>query len=184
MAYFNPPEKLVSDGFILRHFQRKDAELFVEAIESSYDHLKKYMAWARPTKSLEEAQEYCCRCHANYLLNKDFCLGIFNKEESKILGGTGFHLRSNPVSLGVAEIGIWIRANQAGKGLGTSVLKAMLPWGKGSWGWRRIEWRTVASNEGSIKVARNAGMVENAVFKDSFRLPDNSYEDLLIFSDS
>lgn len=63
---------------------------------------------------------------------------------SRLPGGTGFHLREGPVADGCAEIGMFIRQVEAGAGLGTRVLLAMLDWGFSEWPWLRLAWRCPA----------------------------------------
>ena len=40
-------------------------------------------------------------------------------DEKRVLGGSGFHLREGPLADGAAEMGMWVRASEAGRGLGT-----------------------------------------------------------------
>jgi RimJ/RimL family protein N-acetyltransferase len=62
-------------------------------------------------------------------LATDFALGIWQLDESRLLGGCGYHLREGPLHLGNAEIGMWIRAEAAGRGLGTAALRSALALG-------------------------------------------------------
>jgi RimJ/RimL family protein N-acetyltransferase len=87
-----------------------------------------------------------------------FVVGVFSPDGERLLGGTGFHLREGPLSSASAEIGMFVRASEAGKGLGTRVLSAMLHWGFGEWPWQRLSWRCDDRNKASLRVAQKAGL--------------------------
>lgn len=145
-----------ASGFTIRAYRPGDGAALADAITSSYEHLIVWMPWARRDQSIEESESLCRRFAAKYLLNEDFTLGIWRGET--LLGGTGFHLRHGPLAWKVAEIGMWIRASEAGKGLGTDALRAMLDWGFTDWGWERIVWKCDTLNPASARVAEKCGL--------------------------
>ena len=53
---------------------------------------------------------------------------------------------------------MWIRADAAGQGLGTTVLQAMLRWGFTDWGFHRLSWACSGRNVASQRCAESAGM--------------------------
>jgi ribosomal-protein-alanine N-acetyltransferase len=53
---------------------------------------------------------------------------------------------------------MFIRASEAGRGLGTRVLASLLEWGFGEWPWLRLSWRCDQQNKASIRVAEKAGL--------------------------
>jgi len=124
---FIAPLTFTSDGMTLRAYRPGDGPGLQIATTSSYEHLRHWMPWAMPEDSAEAAEVRCRRFAARYLLNEEFILGIWDGDQ--LAGGTGFHLRGAPIELRNAEIGMWIRGNYAGQGLGTRALRAMLNWG-------------------------------------------------------
>ncbi|NWJ46798.1 MAG: GNAT family N-acetyltransferase [Chloroflexi bacterium] len=153
------------------------------AQDSSYEHLKKYMPWAQPEISANEAENNVRKFRARYLLNEDFYIGIFSPDGKKLLGGTGFHLRNRPITENVAEIGMWISEDCAGQGLGTKVLIEMLRWGFSEWQWVRLFWRCSSENIASATVARKGGMIQEAQLRnDHISHLDGSRTDMLYFS--
>jgi RimJ/RimL family protein N-acetyltransferase len=153
-----PPDRLVTDTLVIRSFDVGDGPGHAEAVTASYDHLRHYMEWARPRQSAAESELLCRRFRAQYLLRQDFVLGVFDRRSESLVGGTGFHLRGRPLATQYAEIGMWIHAAHAGRGLGTRVLVALLRWGFSEWPWQRIEWRCDEENGASKRVAEKAGM--------------------------
>jgi RimJ/RimL family protein N-acetyltransferase len=153
---FIAPASISIDGMTIRGYQPGDGPELRIATVSSYEHLRPWMPWATTEYTLEEAEARCRRLAASYLLNEDFTLGVWIGEE--LVGGTGFHLREGPLEWRNAEIGMWIRANYAGQGLGTRVLKAMLKWGFETWGWERLSWRCDTRNIASARLAQKNGL--------------------------
>jgi ribosomal-protein-serine acetyltransferase len=66
-------------------------------------------------------------------------------------------LRGRPLEDGTAEIGMWVRADEAGKGLGTRVLRAMVDWADAAWPFRKLTWLCESRNRASARVAENCG---------------------------
>ena len=170
MDYLAAPERIETQNYIIRSYRPGDGRLQGEAVTSSYDHLKTYMAWAKPVQTIEESENLCRQMCGKYLLATDFTMGIFTPTENLLLGGTGFHLRGTPLTARTAEIGMWIRGDQAGKGLGTAVLKTMLQWGFAEWPWLRLFWRCDEDNFASARTAEKAGMLkEGCLRSDDFK---------------
>ena len=111
---------------MLRSYDVGDGRLLSEAVSESYEHLRPWMPWAKPHQTIEESEKRARQFRGRYLLAEDFVLGIFAPDERRLLGGTGFHLREGPLSTRCAEIGMFIRQSEAGRGLGTRALAALL----------------------------------------------------------
>lgn len=183
MATFFAPERFVTPHFILRSYLPGDGEKLSEAVNSSYEHLTVFMPWAKVHQSVEESETLVRSFRAKYLMNEDFVIGIFAPDESQLLGGCGYHLREGPLETGNAEIGMWIRAGEAGKGLGTAVLKALLEWGFTEWRWSRLAWKCDVNNLASRRTAEKAGFHLDGTLRQ--HLPNHhggSKRDALYFS--
>ena len=158
MDYLFAPERYEADGFILRSYDLGDGPLLADAVNGSYEHLRPWMPWARPNQSAEDSEKFVRQARARYLLSEGFVLGVFSEDGKRLLGGTGFHLREGPLSTACAEVGMFIRQSEAGRGLGTQVLRALLGWGFTDWPWLRLAWRCDQSNVASLRVAEKAGL--------------------------
>lgn len=156
--YLVAPERHVAEGFVLRCYDVGHGRLLSEAVNESYEHLRPWMHWATPHQSVEDSERRVRQFRGKYLLSEDFLLGIFSPDEQRLLGGTGFHLREGPLSTGSAEIGMFIRQSEAGRGLGSRVLASLLEWGFGEWPWFRLAWRCDARNLSSVRVAEKGGL--------------------------
>src|SRR6188768_1019658 len=165
MDYLFAPERYQADGFILRSYDLGDGPVLADAINASYDHLRPWMPWAKPNQSLEDCERFVRQFRARYLLAEDFVIGVFSADGGRLLGGTGFHLREGPISTGCAEVGMFIRHSEAGRGLGSRVLRALLQWGFTDWPWLRLSWRCDQRNVASIRVAEKAGLRSEGVLR-------------------
>ncbi len=165
MTYLFAPDRYVGNGFMLRSYDVGDGARMSEATDESYEHLKPWMPWASPQRPVEVSEEYVRKTRARYLLAEDFTLGIFSLDETRLLGGCGFHLREGPVSSGCAELGMFIRQSEAGRGLGTRVLLGLLTWGFSEWPWLRLAWRADTRNVASLRVAEKGGLLREGVLR-------------------
>jgi RimJ/RimL family protein N-acetyltransferase len=77
---------------------------------------------------------------------------------------------------------MWIRADEAGRGLGTDVLRALLRWGFGEWPWKRLAWRCDARNVASIRVAEKAGMRREGVLRSHMLTPARERRDTVCYA--
>lgn len=158
MEYLIPPERLETESFVLRAYQPNDGPLLAEATNASYDHLKPFMPWARPHTTEAEAEIHARRFRGRWLLSQDFTIAIVTPDGRRLLGSTGFHPRLGGIQTLRVETGMWIRADEAGRGLGTAVLRAMLGWGFTDWPWEELVWRADLANTASQRTALRAGM--------------------------
>ena len=85
--YIVPPDRYEAATFVLRSYQPGDGECVADAKNSSYEHLRTFMAWATPHQSVERAEQYCREVRARWLLATDFAIGIWEPGEARLLGG-------------------------------------------------------------------------------------------------
>jgi len=179
---FFAPDQYVTAEFTIRSYVPGDGPVLAEAVNASYDHLKRFMDWAKPHTEDIEAENLVRRFRGEYLLSTNFTLGIFTPDGKRQLGGSGFHLRKDELSNRAAEIGMWIRADAAHNGLGPRVLRAILTWGFSEWPWERLTWRCNEQNVASRRTAEKAGMQLEGRFRAAIRLPDGTRETTLAFA--
>ncbi|MEL6349684.1 MAG: GNAT family protein, partial [Myxococcota bacterium] len=162
------PESVETDRCRIRCYLPGDGPKLCAATNTTYTHLKPWMPWAIGDQTPENAEILVRQFRGRWLLANDFILGIWTLDGSRLIGGTGFHLRHGPLSLGIAEIGMWIHVDEAGQGLGTHVLETLVFWGFSEWPWRRLVWQCDGRNLASRRVAEKCGFqLEGITRKDS-----------------
>jgi len=117
---------------------------------------------------------------ALYDTGESFVMGIFDRSEDQVLGGTGLHPRIGPGGL---EIGYWVRASATRQGLATETAAALTRVGFEVCEADRIEIRIEPRNVASFGVPRKLGFVEEATLRR--RLPGRAggpLRDVTIFT--
>jgi RimJ/RimL family protein N-acetyltransferase len=171
----------VVGGPVIRCWEPRDAPLLKEAVDSSLEHLRPWMPWAHDEpQSLDEKVALLRLFRGNFDLGEDFVYGIFSADESEVLGGTGLHTRTGE---GALEIGYWIRASAAGRGLGTTVAAALTKVGIEGGEVERIEIRVDPANEVSCRIPRGLGFREEGILRRRLPTADGSpRRDAVVFS--
>ena len=155
-----PPYRIETLRLVLRCWEPRDAPLLKEALDSSLDHLRPWMPWARyEPEPLEAKVDLLRRFRGWFDLGQDFVYGIFSRDESEVVGGTGLHTR---VGDDAFEIGYWIRASRTREGLATEASAALTRVAFDVCGVDRVEIRVDPANVRSLAVPQRLGFSEEA----------------------
>jgi RimJ/RimL family protein N-acetyltransferase len=175
------PYRIETERLVIRCWEPRDAPLLKEALDSSLDHLRPFMYWAHEEpQSVEKKAELLRSFRALYDTGESFIMGIFDRSEEQVLGGTGLHAR---IGLGGLEIGYWIRASATRKGIATEASAVLTRVGLEICEADRIEIRIEPRNEASMGVPRKLGFLEEATLRR--RLPGRAggpLRDVTIFT--
>lgn len=177
-----PPERFETERLVIRSWREGDGAALAEGVRSSYEHLAPWMPWAKADAGAEENEIVARAARGRWLLKTDFTLAFFSRDESRVLGGSGFHLREGPLESRRAEIGMWIRGSEANTGLGTEALLGLLEWGFTAWPWQRLSWRCDPRNLGSVRVAEKAGLALEGVERAREEGADGTVRDVQRFA--
>ena len=110
-----PAYRIETERTVMRCFEPRDAALLKTAVDASLDRLARWLPWAQEEpQTLDAKVELLRQFRGKFDLGQDYFYGIFDRKESEILGGTGFHAR---VGEGAREIGYWIATPHEGRGL-------------------------------------------------------------------
>ena len=157
------PSRLETERMVLRCWTEADAPLLRAAVDSSLDHLRAWMPWAMNEPSSLDATRGRLRGYeAAFQIGADFVFGLFSRDESVVVGGSGLHPR---IGSGALEIGYWIRASHARRGLATEAARALTEVGLRARGVDRIQIMCDPANTASRRVPEKLGytLVETRV---------------------
>lgn len=155
----HPPYEIHGLDLVLRCWQPADAPLLKEAVDSSLDHLRPWMPWtAHEPQTIDEKVDLLRGFRGKYDLGIDFVLGIFDADQSRVLGGTGLHPRGGPNSL---EIGYWVRADSLRQGVATRVVTLLARTAFHRCRVDRLDITVAPDNDASLAIPRRLGFTEH-----------------------
>lgn len=132
------------------------AEEIVRAKEESLDQLLPWMGWARNgAGTVDETREMLIRKQAKFILREDLMMLAFT-HDGEFVVSTGLHEMDWRIPS--AMIGYWAKTSATGKGYVTETANALLRYGFGQIGLRKISICMDSENRASENVARRLGM--------------------------
>jgi RimJ/RimL family protein N-acetyltransferase len=156
----DPPYKIVTERVVARCWEPSDAPALKEAVDASLDELRRWMPWAKnEPQTIDEKVQLLRRFRGQFDLGQEFVYGLFSRDESEVVGGSGFHTRAGGEAF---EIGYWIRTSRAGDGLATEVTAALTRVAFELCGVDRMEIQVEPSNERSMRIPLKLGYAEEA----------------------
>jgi RimJ/RimL family protein N-acetyltransferase len=175
------PYRIETERLVIRCWDPADAPLLKEALDSSLEHLRPFMEWAHDEpQPVEKKAELLRSFRALYDTGESFVMGIFDRSEQQVLGGSGLHARVGPGGL---EIGYWIRASATRQGIASETSAVLTRVGLEICEADRIEIRIEPRNEASMGIPRKLGFAEEATLRR--RLPGRAggpLRDVTIFT--
>jgi len=158
-----PPYRIETDRLVIRCYEPRDAPLLKEAIDLSVEHLRPWMPWIRfEPQTVEEKVELLRGFRGQFDLGQNFPYGIFNREETKQLGGSGLHPRGGEGSL---EIGYWVAADATGQGIATEQTAVLTRAVFEVCGLERVDIQVEPDNERSLAIPRKLGFTQEGVLR-------------------
>lgn len=175
-----PAYRIETERAVLRCWHPDDAEILLQAIEQSIDHLRAWMPWAANEPStLAEKVTLLRKWRAAFDLDEDYTYGIFSADEREVWGGTGLHKR---LAGGALEIGYWIRADQINRGLATETAAALTKVAFYVNKVDRVEIHCNPANVRSATIPRKLGFLQEALLRRRAVGPSGSPVDTMIWT--
>jgi RimJ/RimL family protein N-acetyltransferase len=120
----NPVYRIETKQLVVRCYNPSDASMLAESVAESVEHLRPWMPWVHSEpEPIEVKIQRLKTFRGMFDLGQDYIYGIFNPEETKLLGGTGLHTRLGDSGL---EIGYWIHRDFTNQGLVTESTAALI----------------------------------------------------------
>jgi RimJ/RimL family protein N-acetyltransferase len=172
-----PAYRVVTARLVIRCWHPADAPLLKDAVDSSLDHLRPYMPWAaQHPQPLQGSIDLLRRFRGTFDLGQDYTYGVFSRDETTVIGGSGLHPRGGE---GSREVGYWIRADQIHQGYATEVAAALTRVGFEIEKLRRIGIHCVVENTRSAAVPARLGYVHEATLRRRIRYYDTSHDEMV-----
>lgn len=157
------PYRFETERLVIRCYEPRDAPLLKEAVDASVEHLRPWMPWIRfEPQTLEEKVELLRGFRGRFDLGEQFAYGIFDREETKLLGGCGLHPRGGEGSL---EIGYWVAVDAIGQGIATEQAAVLTRAGFELFRLERVDIQVEPHNERSLAIPRKLGFTQEGVLR-------------------
>ncbi|MHA1884723.1 MAG: GNAT family N-acetyltransferase [Promethearchaeota archaeon] len=158
-----PAYRIETVNLIIRCYNPTDAPLLQKSVQESYDHLLPWLPWVKiEPEPLSTKVERLRKFRAAFDASENFIYGIFDKEETELIGGTGLHPRIGPNAF---EIGYWINVNHINKGYATEVAEALTKVAFEIEKVNRIEIHCDPKNKVSAAIPRKLGFIHEATLR-------------------
>ncbi|HAA59212.1 MAG TPA: N-acetyltransferase [Myxococcales bacterium] len=168
-----PAYKIVTPRLVIRCWSPQDAPLLKTAIDESREHLLPWMPWVTEESEPLSAKVKLMRLfRAKFDLDEDYAYGIFNKEETVVLGGTGLHLRAGE---DIREIGYWVHRDHVRKGYATEAVAALTRVAFEIDKARRAEIIIADGNIPSLGVPKKLGFFQEGIRREFLQMRDGEY---------
>ena len=155
------PYRIETGRLVIRCYDPADASLLADAVNSSLDHLTPWMPWAKPVTVPEEVA-LLRSFRSQFDRDENWVYGVFARDESRIVGGAGFHPRGGEGSL---EIGYWVRADAARQGIATELTAVLTRAGFELVGLDRVDIQVDTGNVASLGIPRKLGFVHEGTLR-------------------
>jgi RimJ/RimL family protein N-acetyltransferase len=159
----NPAYRIETKRLVVRCYDPSDAQMLADSVRESVEHLKPWMPWAHnEPEPFEEKVQRLQNFRGKFDLQQDYVYGIFNREETRLLGSTGLHTRLGANEL---EIGYWIHKDFVNQGLVTESTAALIKVAFEIVHVHRIEIHCDPGNLASAAVPRKLGFTHEGTLR-------------------
>lgn len=131
-------------------------------IDSSREHLRKYLPWVDDTISVNDTRAFIESSKSKYASNNGFDAGIWYKGE--LAGVIGFHSINR--SIKEISIGYWLSERFLGKGIMTKACREFIHFAFNNYKFNRVEIRCAEGNFKSRAIPERLGFTKEGIIRD------------------
>jgi ribosomal-protein-serine acetyltransferase len=166
----------LGDGLVLHASTLGDAEEIYSAVDADRERLREWLPWVDGTSSIAIQREFLSSLEAANAAGVGVHVTL--RQDAVFAGVMG--LRVNGMH-GSTDVGYWVAAAYAGRGLVTRSVAALVDLAFGPLGLHRLELRAATGNARSRAVAQRLGMVHEGTMRDA-ELLARGHVDLEVYS--
>jgi RimJ/RimL family protein N-acetyltransferase len=168
------PYRIETARLVIRCWEPEDAPLLKDAVDRSLEHLRPWMPWTPDEpEPLDTVYERLRTFRAGYDRDENLIMGVFEADESRVVGGSGLHPSDGKES---HEIGYWVAADAIGRGYATELTAVLTRVAFATLDVDRVVIRVDPVNERSDRVPAKLGYTKEATLRR--RLPQKQDSDL------
>lgn len=178
--YLGPAYRIETKRLVIRCYNPKDAPLLQKSVQESLEHLRPWLPWVKTEpEELKVKIERLRMFRARFDLGENYIYGVFDPNETELIGGTGLHPR---VGSNAFEIGYWVNVNHINKGYATEFSAALTKVAFEIENVNRVEIHCDPDNINSAAIPKKLGYVYEATLRDRTETIDGTPSDSMIWS--
>lgn len=151
----------IENNIELRLIETHHAEELNSLIERNFNHIKKWSAWLKDDRSIENTHTFIKRNLKQFAENEGFAVGIWYRD--KMAGQIEYNYLDWKNRK--TEIGFWLGESFQGKGLVTKSCRVLIDYAFNELKLNRIEMRCGFENKKSRKIAGKLGFTEEGIVR-------------------
>lgn len=160
----------------LRLYESHHAEELNALIERNFNHIKRWSAWLKDDRSIENTHAFIGRNLKQFGANEGFAVGIWF--ENKMAGQVEYNYFD--WTNRKTEIGFWLGESFQGKGLATKSCRVLIDYVFDELKLNRVEMQCGAENTKSRRIPERLGFREEGIIRQSVWLHDR-FVDFVIY---
>ncbi|UJL46364.1 GNAT family N-acetyltransferase [Virgibacillus sp. NKC19-16] len=166
----------VDEELYLRLFEIGDAEDLFRMIDDSRDYLREWLSWVDNTKTVDDSRGFIEHTLRTYEAESEFTAGIFY--QGKLVGTAGFN--SFDWTNKVGYIGYWLAEGYQGKGIMSSVCRALISFAFYELQLNKVAIRAACENKKSRAIPERLGFAKEGEIRQAEWLYDH-YVDYVVY---
>ncbi len=171
---------LLTSRALIRRFREGEGKAFYDLVRDNHGYVEDHFPHLmQQVHNAEEGEAFVRRKLAAWLLQEEFCFGIWHTKEAKLVGY--IHLSEIDWDLPLAEVSYFLDQSEAGKGVMTEVLARVVQFGFKQLQLEKIRLRTLIDNYPSQRLARKVGFSREGDLRHEFRKSTGALLDLMQF---
>ncbi len=179
-TYLGPAYRIESERLVIRCYNPKDALLLQKSVQESVEHIGAWLPWVKEEpEELKVKIERLRMFRAKFDLSENYIYGVFDPEETELIGGTGLHPR---VGSNAFEIGYWVNVNHINKGYATEFSAALTKVAFEIENVNRVEIHCDPGNTRSNAIPKKLGYVYEATLRGRTETIEGEQSDSMIWS--
>lgn len=168
------------DNYTIRLFTQNDSENYFQLVDKNRKRLEDFFAGTvAKTKTPEETKIFIFELILKAQQKTFFPYGIFDSTSQKMIGY--IHLMNFDWNLPKAEIGFFIDADYAGKGIMSKAVSTVVSYYFDELGFHKLFLRTHPSNLSAQALAEKCGFEKEGLLRHDYKTTAGQFVDLIYY---
>ena len=177
---FNVDTALLTRRTVIRRFRENEGkELFLLIQENSSHIVNQYPLTLKEIKSPTQAEIYIRKKFSNWLLQQEYCFGIWDTENAKLIGFV--HIYQIDWKIPKGEITFFIDHKHTQMGFMTEAMITILQFIFEQLRLEKLVLRTATDNYPTQRLARKVGFRREGDLRSEFKRPSGELVDIMYF---